>query len=67
MRSGAKLVDLEADVRSVRHPRTGEMILELNRDKKRKRASYKSLVEEVLVEGVPPFHCEGDSEGEKPR
>lgn len=52
MRSDAKLADLGADVRSVRRTRTGEMILELKRDKERKGAAYKSLAEEVLGAGV---------------
>lgn len=36
MRSDVKLVNLGADVRSIRRTRTGEMILELKRDKERK-------------------------------
>lgn len=52
MRSDAKLLDLGADVRSIRRTCTGEMILELKRDKERKGAACKSLVEEVLGEGV---------------
>ncbi|XP_062707098.1 uncharacterized protein LOC134287909 [Aedes albopictus] len=52
MRSDAKLEGLGADVRSIRRTRTGEMILELKRQKEHKGAAYKRLAEEVLGEGV---------------
>lgn len=52
MRSDAKLVDLGADVRILRRSRTGKIILDLQRDKERKGAAYKSLTEEVHGEGV---------------
>lgn len=37
---------------SIRRTRTGDMILELKRNKERKGAAYKNLAEEVLGEGV---------------
>lgn len=52
MQSDARLVNLGAGVHSIRCTRTGEMILELKRDKERKGATYKGLVEKVLGEGV---------------
>ncbi|XP_062702807.1 uncharacterized protein LOC134285639 [Aedes albopictus] len=52
MRSDAKLEGLGADVRSIRRTRTGEMILELKRQKEHKGAAYKRLAEKVLGEGV---------------
>lgn len=52
MRSDANLVDLGADVRSIRCTLTGKMILELERDKERKGAADESLKEKVLGEGV---------------
>lgn len=48
----AKLTDFGADVSSTRQTRTGEMILELKRDKTRKDASYKRVAEEVLGASV---------------
>lgn len=52
LRSEERLAELGADVRNIRHTRTGEMILELRRGATQKGSQYKELVEQVLGEGV---------------
>lgn len=52
LRNEERLAELGADVRNIRHTRTGEIILELRRDTTQKGSAYKPLVEQVLGEGV---------------
>lgn len=49
MRRDTKLVNLGADVLSIKRTRIGEVIHELKRDKGRKSAVYKCLPEGVLA------------------
>lgn len=52
LRKEGRLADLGADVRNIRHSRSGEIILELKRDTTQKGSAYKPLVEQILGEGV---------------